>query len=194
MHIYLDDTIESLDEAAIGKMIDELPEWRRQQALRFRHLSGQCENAMAYMLLCKGLTEKYGIDTPPEFIIGEHGKPFLKTHPDIHFNLSHCKKAVICVLHDQPIGVDIERTRPIKESLVDYTMSKREKEVILGSENPEMEFTRLWTAKEATVKLTGNGIQGKLQETLSEAKQKGIEINTVSSEEKGYAYSIAYYI
>ena len=47
----------------------------------------------------------------PEFSYGEHGKPFLKNYPDWHFNISHCKNAVCCVLSRENVGIDIEEIK-----------------------------------------------------------------------------------
>ena len=66
----------------------------------------------------------------------EHGKPSIVGHPNIFFNLSHCKEAVICAVSDQPVGVDVEGIREYKESLVDYTMNDEEIAQIHSAEDP----------------------------------------------------------
>ena len=115
-----------------------LSEQRRQQALRYRHEFGQRACAAAYLLLLKALREDYGITDAPTFKYGEHGKPTLTEYPEIHFNLSHCREAAICVIDNYPIGVDIENIRPYKESLARYTMNDEEftkyKTVLLSDE------------------------------------------------------------
>ena len=191
MRIYIEDNIEQLNEQDVRKLVEGLPEWRREKAERFKHLAGKRECALVYHLLQRGLREEYGITTPPHFDIGEHGKPSLREHPDVHFNASHCKMAVICVIHDRPIGVDIERCRPLKDSLVAYTMNEEERKQIEESQDPELEFARLWTAKEAVVKLTGKGLQGQIRDILREENIQNIRISTFSFPEKHYAYSIA---
>lgn len=191
MHVYLDDKIECLGEAEVARMLTLLPEWRREQAMRFKHLAGQRECAQAYLLLMQALREKYGITTPPHFQIGPHGKPYLTEFPLIHFNLSHCKKAVICVLHDSPVGVDIECIRPFKSSLADYTMNEEEIRQINSSAEPAVEFTRLWTAKEACVKLSGKGLQDGIKDILTNARCLNIQIETHQEPGSQYVYSIA---
>ncbi len=161
--IYLNDDIASFDfEAALPL----LSEQRREQALKFKHELGRKTCAMAYLLLCEGLRKEYGITERPVFEYGEHGKPAIVGHPEIHFNLSHCREAVICVLSDQPVGVDIESIREYKDTLIDYTMNDKEVEQIMQSERPDIEFIRLWTMKEATLKLSGEGINNNLKDVL----------------------------
>ena len=89
-------------DAALG----DISEQRREQALKFKHEQGQRLCVLAYQLLKEGLQQEYGITGNPIFEYNEHGKPSIVGHPEIFFNLSHCKEAAICVVNDQPIGVD----------------------------------------------------------------------------------------
>jgi len=182
--VYLDDDIAGFNLAA---SLPLLSEQRRAQTLKFRHELGRKLCACAYLLLCKGLRDEYGISEPPVFGYGEHGKPFLLDHPDIHFSLSHCREAAICVLSDRPVGVDIECLRAVKESLVAYTMNDEERRIILRAPRPELEFIRLWTQKEAVVKCSGNGISTDMKHVL-DGRSSGLV--TVTGPADRYVYSI----
>ncbi|MBR7030379.1 MAG: 4'-phosphopantetheinyl transferase superfamily protein [Prevotella sp.] len=149
-------------EAALG----EISVQRREQALRFRHEQGQRLCVLAYLLLKKGLRTTYGIMENPIFEYNEHGKPSIVDHPDIFFNLSHCKEAAVCVISDHPVGIDVESIREYKESLVRYTMNDAEIREIESSENPASAFIRLWTMKEATMKLVGTGISNDMKNVI----------------------------
>ena len=116
------------------------------------------EQALAYQLLKEVLQKEYGISENPVFEYNEHGKPLIIGHPEIFFNLSHCKEAAICVVSDQPVGVDVESIREYKDSLAEYTMNEDELHQIKNSTHPAATFIRLWTMKEATTKLIGTGI------------------------------------
>ena len=181
--IYLNDDIEHFDwEAALPL----LSEQRREQCLKFKHEQGRKTCAAAYLLLCEGLRQEYGITEPPVFEYGEHGKPSIVGHPDIFFNMSHCKEAAICVLSDNPVGVDIESMRRYRESLASYTMNDEEMAQILQAERPDMEFTRLWTLKEAVLKRSGEGIRNDMKHVLDGLK----DAKTVINEKKSYIYSV----
>ena len=92
--------------------------------MKFKHEQGRKTCAAAYLLLCEGLRKEYGITEKPVFEYGEHGKPSIVGHPEICFNISHCREAVLCALSDKPIGVDIESIREYKDTLVHYFVYK----------------------------------------------------------------------
>ena len=120
------------------------------------------------------------------FEYGEHGKPAIVGHPEIYFNMSHCREAAICVLSDKPVGVDIESIRRYSESLARYTMNDTELKQIEQAERREVEFIRLWTLKEAVLKCSGEGIRNNMKHVLDVLK----DAKTVINEKKGYIYSV----
>lgn len=182
-HLFINDHIYDLDwESALPL----LSEQRREQALKFKHDIGRRTSVAAYLLLREALQKVYGITDKPIFEYGEHGKPFIIGHPDIHFNLSHCKEAVICAVSNRPIGVDVESVREYKESLARYLMNETELQQILSAPRPDIAFTRLWTMKEAQAKMTGKGIDNHFKDLLVQPSQ----IITVESEDQRYVYSI----
>ena len=152
--------------------LEEISEQRREQALKFKYEQAQRLCVLAYLLLKQALREGYGIIENPVFEYNEHGKPSIVGHPEIFFNLSHCKEAAICVVSDQPVGVDVEGIREYKESLVNYTMNDEEIAQIKSAENPASTFIRLWTMKEATTKLIGTGISNDMKTVLDTTKYR----------------------
>jgi len=182
--IYLNDHIAQFDfEAALPL----LSEQRREQALKFKFALGRQTCAAVYLLLREGLEKEYGITEAPVFEYGEHGKPSIVGHPEIHFNMSHCREAALCVLSHQPVGVDVESIREYRESLVRYTMSDAEVRQIEQATRPELEFIKLWTRKEAVLKLSGSGIIDDMKHVLEKTTS---ELTTVVGPEARYVYSI----
>ena len=181
--IYLNDDIAHFD---FEKALPLLSRQRREQALKFKYELGRKTCAAAYLLLREGLRKEYGILEPPVFEYGEHGKPMLSGYPHIHFNMSHCREAAICVVSDRPVGVDIESIREYKESLARYTMNDAEMERILNADRPDVAFIRLWTMKEAKLKLSGRGITDHMKDVLDGTE----DFLTVVNEKIGYIYSI----
>ena len=176
---------EDIWEYDLEAALKEISEQRREQALKFKYELGQRLCVLAYLLLKKGLRETYGITDNPIFEYNEHGKPSIVGYPDIYFNLSHCKEAVICVVSDQPVGVDVEGIREYKESLVNYTMNDEEIAQIKTAENPAAAFIRLWTMKEATTKLIGTGISNDMKTVIDTTKYKYTTV-----ERQRYIYTI----
>ena len=184
MRVFLSEDIWDFDlEAALA----EISEQRREQALKFKYELGQRLCVLAYQLLKQGLGEVYGITENPVFEYNEHGKPSIVGHPEICFNLSHCKEAAICAISDQPIGVDVESVRTLKDSLVRYTMNDAEISEIEASEDQAVAFIRLWTMKEAALKLEGTGISKDMKEVL---RQENLDFETFVDSKRRFIYSI----
>jgi 4'-phosphopantetheinyl transferase len=163
---------EGIWEFDLAAALEEISEQRREQAMKFKFELGQRLSVLAYQLLKQGLREAYGIMENPLFEYNEHGKPSIVDHPEICFNLSHCKEAVVCVVSDHPVGIDVESIREYHESLVRYTMNDAEIREIESSGNPASAFIRLWTMKEATMKLIGTGISNDMKSVIDTSKYK----------------------
>ena len=173
-------------EERVDALLQCLPEWRREEALRFKHRQGQRECTLSYHLLCQM------VDGQPEFVRGEHGKPSV-TSPGLQFNLSHCKTAIGCVVSElSPVGIDVECLGRYREALARYCMNDDELRQIAESGDPDAVFTLLWTKKEALLKLTGEGITDDMKNCLQSDRMRGVTIESGYDKEKGYAYSIAH--
>ncbi len=164
--IYINDDIEGFD---LASAFEEVSVQRRTYALRYLRERDRRLSVAAYLLLCKGLREEFGIVEKPDFGFGVHGKPFLIGHPDIHFNLSHCDGVCACVISSHPVGIDVERILLYEDDVIRRTMNKTEQERIQRSEKPETAFIRLWTMKESLLKLTGQGLCVDLSSLLNNA-------------------------
>lgn len=92
-----------------------------------------------------------------EYRINEFGKPI---SDNCYFNISHSKGVVVFVKDRVPIGVDIEKTRPVESNLIDYISSNEEKDFIKN----EVNFFEIWTNKESLTKNIGTGIRDKIKE------------------------------
>ena len=165
--------------------LEDVSEQRREQVLKFKHEQGQRLCVLAYHLLKRGLREEYGITENPVFEYNAHGKPSIIGHPEICFNLSHCKEAAVCAISSRPVGVDVESIREYKESLVRYTMNDLEISLIESDPSPDVTFIRLWTMKEATLKLSGRGISNDMKEVVDTDK-----LDYISVELPHYVYTV----
>lgn len=107
-------------------------------------------------LLLGRLLNRKGI-SPDSVTVGEYGKPEVE---GICFNLSHSGRLVLGAVSPLPVGCDIERIKPISGKLAERFFSDGEKAHLSKYEGPayDLEFCRLWTAKESFVKMTGEGL------------------------------------
>ena len=92
-----------------------------------------------------------------EYHLNEFGKPLSE---NVNFNISHSKGAVVFIKDKIPIGIDIEKIRPVENSLVEYISSKEEREYIKSDIN----FYEIWTNKESLTKAIGTGIKTKIKD------------------------------
>ncbi len=97
------------------------------------------------------------------YTFGDNGKPYLKEYPKIHFNLSHSGEYVLCALSGEEVGTDIQKYKPGMRKVAERFFAEEEKRMIdlaakRGARNVDELFCRMWSIKEAYVKLTGSGL------------------------------------
>lgn len=121
------------------------------------NLSPRLQSIGAREALRQLLYEIYGIDRLPRIAGYANGKPYFPDHPHLHFNLSHCRSAVMAAVADRPVGCDIEDVQDeASMDMLEVAFNAAEREKIISAGNPPLELTRLWTAKEAFAKCSGN--------------------------------------
>ena len=72
------------------------------------------DSLCAYAALHFALHDLRDWETLPDMAYSEHGKPYFPAHLDVSFSLSHSGGCVLVGVHDRPLGVDIERLRPVR--------------------------------------------------------------------------------
>lgn len=87
----------------------------------------------------------------------DNQKPYFKNYPELHFNISHSGSAIAVAFSDSPIGVDIEKIRKVDMRVAERLFSKEELKTVksLDGNEANVAFLKLWTAKEAAVKMKG---------------------------------------
>jgi 4'-phosphopantetheinyl transferase len=188
IRLRLFDEMSLCTDAEVERMLPLVPDSRREQALRFRHTFGRFACLKSYLMLEQLLRDEFGISNP-RISVSEHGKPYLADYPNIHFNISHCLKAVAVVVADIPVGIDVESFRDYSDGLLDKTMNETERQEIAASDSPKELFASYWTRKEAVFKLHGTGITDDLHGILTTKETT----DTMVNREKGYAVSVAVY-
>ena len=115
---------------------EQLRQWNRWLARE--HLCG-------VGLIREMLAQKLD-NSPGDIVItrADSGKPLTE---GAFFSISHSGDMVLCAVSERPVGVDVERLRPVPARLADR----------FGTQEPE-EFFRLWTRMEARVKCFGGTI------------------------------------
>lgn len=95
-----------------------------------------------------------------------HGKPELDPAcaplaGELRFNLSHSGERALIVLSRVEVGADVERLKKRRTDDIArrfFTPGEQERLFALGPAQREEAFFRLWTCKEAFLKVTGEGL------------------------------------
>ena len=148
------------DEDAFARHLPFVSAERRQKALRFKFPMGRALSLGAALLLDEML-QAYGLrELEQQYIIGEHGKPSLAGHPELHFSLSHSGHYVACALGSSELGVDIQHQVKVNEGVVRRVCSEAEIEWLDAQDEAgrAVGFLRLWSLKESWFKAVGTGL------------------------------------
>jgi 4'-phosphopantetheinyl transferase len=86
----------------------------------------------------------------------DHGAPLPSN--GIHWSLTHKERFVAAVTAPHPVGIDIERIRPVRTGM--HQRVAGDEEWALAPEITQGLFFRYWTAKEAVLKAVGKGLAG----------------------------------
>ncbi len=153
--------VSDIELARLSECLDAEEEVR---AARF-HLERDRRRFRAARGVLRHILAAY-VDSDPRQVglaYGAQGKPFLAQHPDLQFNLSHTQDVlVVGVTRGRRVGIDVERTIP--ESVVDEvreTVSSEPERLRLDRLDGaarRVQFSQLWTRKEAYIKADGRGM------------------------------------
>ncbi len=128
----------------------------------------------ADMLLRRVLCDK--LDVTPEsleFSVYDKGKPYLLNY-GYKFSISHSEDYVaVAVNEEREVGIDIEKIKEVRAHTGKHIFSCSDIQFVFQSDNiPDgkitdretlIRFFKVWTYKEAYVKMTGEGINDNLK-------------------------------
>lgn len=116
-------------------------------------------HAVARELLTRAWTELRGGSVPP-VRRAPNGKPYFASG-DLQFSLTHTWTMAFCAVSDEPVGVDAETIRPLRPGLERRICCPEELEWLAAQPDCNSALLALWTRKEAWVKYTGDGLNGR---------------------------------
>ncbi|WP_338732256.1 4'-phosphopantetheinyl transferase [Bacillus subtilis] len=134
---------------------------KREKCRRFYHKEDAHRTLLGDVLVRSVISRQYQLDKSDiRFSTQEYGKPCIPDLPDAHFNISHSGRWVIGAFDSQPIGIDIEKTKPISLEIAKRFFSKTEYSDLLAKDKDEQTdyFYHLWSMKESFIKQEGKGL------------------------------------
>jgi len=163
------------------RLIEELDPEEQARANRFRFEKDRDRFVIGHYLL-RHVLAHHTEQAPDQLQFGrlEFGKPFLIDHPDLHFNFSDTRNAILIgVTKTCPVGVDIETTqRDVDHNgVAEHFFTEREISELQGACDPKYRFLEFWTRKEAILKASGVGIMDDVRVLRVNDEQQEVAIS-----------------
>lgn len=92
------------------------------------------------------------------FGYNEYGKPYLLNSLDYHFSVSHSGNCIAFVDSNVLIGIDVKQISGRNLKIAKKFFTANEYSFIKSNKDPITAFYRIWTSKEAYVKMLGLGL------------------------------------
>ena len=149
-HTFFD--IRTLSDAELKQAFNGMSEERKTRCLALKNPQRQKQCIVADYLARKMISAHCNV-SPCEVEIRktEDGKPYLPNN-NLYISISHSSNLVCCALSETPIGIDIERIRPISTETKNHICTPEEREY-LNTTDSDRRFFELWTKKEALYKM-----------------------------------------
>lgn len=152
------------------KLLKSFPPGIRSKILEYqnekeRNLRITGKALLAYALKQPGIQTGVSLE---QYDYSVTNQPILKG-ADLKFSISHSGNIVVCAVANNPIGVDVERIKPVKLDLMKFYFNSASWFEIINAPDIYTEFYRHWTMREAAIKAAGFGIdQMELSEMFPE--------------------------
>lgn len=112
----------------------------------------------AFSLLEEKLIKKFHFKKEDlKYKYGLRGKPYLENSP-FYFSISHCNNIVVCIISKRNVGIDIEDIKEVNKFVVKKSLTELELSKLVSLNSKEEYFFRIWTLKEALLKVKGFGL------------------------------------
>lgn len=157
------------NETQLQQLYTRLSPSRKDRIDRLLREEDRRRSLAAELLIYRLLETHYGFSSAT-LRCKSNGQPYL-SGCDLHVSISHCQEAVACAVSRTPVGIDIERIRPIDLQICRHVCTPEELTYLLADtllpdsgecSDPDVlsRFFEIWTAKEAYYKKCGTGITG----------------------------------
>ena len=161
--------LRALEEEAIEAIAEEQLSARERETFRalqipkrrFEWLGGRL--AAKWAVIAERTREGSAPGNPAEIEIQtepdgpSQGRPWVPDGPEI--SITHSWDFAIALASPRPIGVDIERMRPVAPTIEEFAIAE-------GEDITSVPLLVRWAAKEALLKLVGTGLRSSMREVI----------------------------
>lgn len=183
LNIYAVKIPSALSKKAFSDFVDYIPSHRQDKIRKYVRQEDAIRSLFGQLLLQDVIQKECHIlKEDLIFSRNEYGKPYIYNLTDYHFNISHSGEYVVCVTHNQPVGIDIEYIKPISLEIAQQYFSKEEYNLIISQSKMSQIsfFFDFWTLKESFIKAIGKGLYMPLNSfafSITEEKEFILKIN-----------------
>jgi len=174
------------------KVKSSLPQSVQSKIDSFRFAADKQRSLIGDLIVRKFYAKELKVDPfQLEFDYSEHEKPFLKSYPKAHFNISHSGDYVVVAFSDCQVGIDIEKNKGNRLKVARRFFAKEELDDLFAfaEEKDQIEyFYQLWTLKESYMKAIGKGISMSLS-SFSFQRFYNVFRLRYSSEDMGFQFT-----
>ncbi len=127
---------------------------------RLRYASTGLSFLIPRVLLKQELARKLHLH-PTDLHLSYHpeGKPYLASHPELHFNLTHTADLIAIAMDHRPIGIDVEVMKPRNfQRIAKKIMTESGYSSFIKRGATIREFYTYWCCCEALIKQVGSSI------------------------------------
>jgi len=165
------------DRSFGADLLPHLIPQKRERIERLVHAEDVIRALMGERLIRDIARRELGIEAAAiRFDTNVYGKPFLAGYPDIHFNLSHSGRWVVCAVGANPVGIDVEQKGNADQEMAAGFFSEEERQDLAACSAADLRthFYHLWTLKESFMKCTGKGFFADLDSFTIKIRDDGI--------------------
>lgn len=144
--------------------LNQLPKPMQNKAIHFRNWKDRTNSILGKVLLKQCASRYYNI---PNILNQVSYNPFQRPEVNgpLSFSISHSGNMVVCAISENyQLGIDMEQFAAIDFDPYQNYMSAKEWMKIKLAIDPNREFLKIWTQKEAVIKADGRGLTLPLKE------------------------------
>jgi 4'-phosphopantetheinyl transferase len=154
--------IHRLGDKEISEYLQLLPEFMRDEILKYKLLSDQKARLISRLMLLYTLKRDGAEGYLPNWIRDSNRKPYIPRWK--YFNISHSGELVTFISGKSKVGIDIERNLDINYMELLPYLHAQEQYKIVNSKIRRLNFYHIWVKKEAFLKTIGIGLLNGLSE------------------------------
>ena len=178
LKIYAVDIENGFDDTTLSLFLNICESEKKKRIINMKNKRASELSLAANALAKFAIKNTFGIPiTEQLFVVGQHGKPFLKNTNNVYFSISHSGKMAVCAVSDCKVGVDVQKITEFSKKTANF--------IGLPSDCKTDEFFKTWTQLEASAKRTGEPLISFVKSKSTPAPQ------TFSIKYKNYYISVS---